>query len=216
MERLKQIKGAIFDLDGTILDSMDVWGDIDRKFFENRKIKMPDDYIESVNSMSFSETARYTAERFHLQDTPEELMNQWTEMSKNAYAHEIRLKSGVMEYLTQLSKAGVKLGVATTLESELFIPALKNNGIYRLFSAFTSVKEVSRGKDFPDIYLETAKRLNMKPKECAVFEDICLGIRGANAGGFLTVGVYDRFAALEEETIRREADLYIRSFIELL
>ena len=216
MERLRQIAGAIFDLDGTLLDSMGVWGEIDRRFLARRGIPLPPDYTDAVSSLDFPAAARYTIARFALTDTPEMLMREWSGLARDAYAHEIPLKPHAAAYLRTLAARGVKLGVATSSTPDLYIPALRHNGVYDLFDAFTNRDEVARGKGFPDIYCETARRLGLPPSSCAVFEDIALGVKSAKAGGFLSVAVYDRFAALEEAVIRREADIYLESFAELL
>ena len=87
---------------------------------------------------------------------------------------------------------------------------------YSLFSAFTSLKEVSRGKGFPDIYLLTAERLNLLPSQCIVFEDIYDGILGANAGGFYTCAVYDQYSEHHAAEIQKACGRYIQSFQALL
>lgn len=212
MERLNKIKGAIFDLDGTLLDSMDIWESIDEKFFKSRRLEMPPDYMDVINPMGFAEAAEYTIKRFGFKDTPQQLQQEWHKMSVDAYAHDIKLKLFAKEYLYKLKNCGVKLGVATALNKELYVPVLKNNGIYDVFDAFTSLDEVSRGKGYPDIYLLTAQKLKISPCECAVFEDIFLGIKGANDGGFLSVAVYDKHSDFEADKIKAAADLYVSSF----
>lgn len=216
MERLKRIRGAIFDLDGTLLDSMGIWSEIDQRFLIRRGIEPPGDYTAMIKTMEFSQAAEYTIDRFHLNERPEALMNEWTLMAQDAYAHEIKLKPMAKVYLKSLVQRGVRLGVATSSTEELFIPALKNNGVFDLFSVFTTTKEVSRGKRFPDIYLKTAQKLDLPPSDCVVFEDALHGIQGAGSGGFLTVCVYDASSDLEKEAAQCAADIYIHSFAELL
>ena len=99
------LKGCIFDIDGTLADSMGIWGDIDRAFLEKRSIAMPDDYIDALNSMSFSQAAEYTIKRFSLDESPEAIMNEWKAMSEYAYAHTIKLKEGVPEFLENLRES---------------------------------------------------------------------------------------------------------------
>ena len=146
-------KGAIFDLDGTLIDSMDVWEKIDLKFLQKRNITMPKDYIEIVNSMSFEEVAKYTIERFNLRETEEELIKEWNEMAVFEYSHNIKLKPNVKEYLEKLKINNIKIGLATSSPKKLYEPVLKNNGIYDYFNAFTSVEDVKKDKSYPDIYL---------------------------------------------------------------
>ena len=183
-------KGAIFDLDGTLLDSMGIWADIDKRFLAKRGIALPDDYVEKVTPMNYQQASEYTIQRFQLVEEKEEIIQEWVQMSFDAYRFEIKLKPFVKEYLTFLKHRGVKLAVATAQTPELYEPTLKNNGVFELFDVFTNLSEVQRGKGFPDIYILAAQRLKLAPQNCMVFEDIHAGICGAKAGGFHTCGVH--------------------------
>ena len=209
-------KGAIFDLDGTLLDSMDIWREIDTDFLAKRGLKASNDYIAAITPLGFHKAAEYTIKRFGLNETPDAIMNEWTAMSVDAYNSAILLKPYVKEYLASLKKQGIKLAVATASNESLYIPALKHNGIYHLFDAFTTVNEVSRGKGSPDIYLKAAEKIDLLPCDCAVFEDIYAGLKGAKDGGFLTVGVFDKYSDHEKESIMDLSDMYIHNFKELL
>lgn len=213
---MKPIKAAIFDMDGTILDSMGIWAKIDIDFLNARGLEVPDDYMEKVGPMSYQEMAEYTIQRFHLDEKPESLIQEWDDRAVAAYSGEVRLKDGAMEYLLSLKEKGVKLALATASGPPLFVPALKNNGVYHLFDAISHVGECARGKGFPDIYLLSAKRLGVAPEDCAVFEDILDGIQGAKAANMYAVGVYDVYAAQQSQAIQSLADQYIKSFRELL
>lgn len=208
------LKGAIFDLDGTLLDSMGVWEQIDIAFLGKRGLPVPSDYVAAITPMGFYTAAEYTIQRFQLADTPEQLMAEWNEMALYAYAHTIQCKSAVKEYLQHLQMQGIKMAVATASPEELCVPALQNNDLDHFFDAFTTLGEVSRGKGFPDIYWRTAEKLGLAPQECAVFEDISKGIQGAKSGGFITVGVYDVYSAYEQESIKSAAHYYINDFQE--
>ncbi len=220
MSRIKlpesKIKGIIFDLDGTLLDSLGIWQRIDEEFFASRNIDLPADYSDAIGHLSIRATAEYTIERFSLKDSVEEVMAEWQAMALDAYANHIELKPYAKEFLLKLKNEGVHLAVATGGESEKFTPALKRCGIYDLFESFTTLGEVSRGKDCPDIYLCAAEKLGLKPKECTVFEDLYDAICGAKAGGFCTVGVYEKNAEKMQTKIKETADYYIRSYSQLL
>lgn len=210
-------KGAIFDLDGTLLDSMGVWEKIDVEFLGKRGFEVPDDYLKIITPMGFGRAADYTIERFGLSEKPEDLIAEWYEMAKDAYEKEVCLKPNAREYLEALKKSGTKIAAATSSALELLGPCLKHNGIYDCFDAFVTTMEVARGKEFPDVYLEAAKRLNLKPEECIIYEDILKGLRAAKmAGCRLIVAVEEPASACEAEWIRAEADYYIRDFKELM
>lgn len=206
---MKDIHAALFDLDGTLLDSLGVWHTVDRNFFESRGIAYTEDYSRAVVSMSFRDAAEYTVSRYGLGDTPEELMDEWYRMVKEEYAEHIFLKPRAKQYLASLRRRGIHLAVATALPEELYLPALKHNGVTTWFEAFASTQETAHGKGFPDVYLLAAKRLNVKPEECAVYEDILPGIRGAKAAGMTAIGVYDSYSAGDEKAMRALADTYL-------
>ncbi|MCR4604728.1 MAG: HAD family phosphatase [Eubacterium sp.] len=185
------IKGAIFDLDGTLLDSMDVWSQVDIEFLGKRGIAVPDDYADAIAPMMFREVAEYTIDRFSLPDSPESVMEEWNSMAKHKYAEEVKLKPGALEVIKLLQKNGVKMGIATTNISEVFMPCLVHNGVEKYFDVVTETDDVGVAKDKPDIYLITAERLGVKPTECIVFEDIVMALNSARAGGFTTFGIWD-------------------------
>lgn len=215
MEWLKHIKGIIFDLDGTLLDSMHIWADIDQCFLEKQGIEVPKDYMGVISSLSFYETALYTINRFHLSLTPNQLIEEWLEMASIRYRNEVKLKEGVYEYLKDLQRQSIPMTIATACDEKLFLTCLKNNKINTFFQHITTVKEVKKSKEFPDIYLACAKKMNLCPSECVVFEDISKGLKSAKEAGFYTIGVQDKSASYEEEEVKKYADIYITSFLDI-
>ncbi len=216
MKRFPDFSAAIFDLDGTLIDSMGVWSKVDEDFLGRRGRPLTPEYSAAVSAMSFREAAEYTVGRYGFSDTPEEIMAEWLRMVQDEYAHRIALKPFVREYLAFLAARGVRLGVATASPPELYGPVLKNNGVFDRFRAFASVGEVARGKSSPDIFLLAAERLGARPGDCVVFEDTLPGILGAKAAGMTTVGVYERHSDPLRDKIRAEADFYIAGFGQLL
>ena len=210
------IKGAIFDLDGTLLDSMDMWKHIDIRFLEKRGITATEEYSQAVAQLGFRAAAEYTIDCFRLDEDAAEIVDEWNYMAFQVYASEIGLKPHAREYLQYLKDRGVKLGVATALHPESVEASLKNNSILHLFDSFTTLHEVKRGKGFPDIYLLAARKLGVPPGECIVFEDILTGAKGAKAGGFQVCGVYDASSGHEWDEIQSVCDITIRDFEELM
>ncbi|MBE7028350.1 MAG: HAD family phosphatase [Ruminococcaceae bacterium] len=213
---MKKIKGAIFDLDGTILDSMHIWPQIDEDFLGRRGITLPEDYVKSISTMGFHEIAVYTKERFSLSETLDEIKNEWNEMSVMAYATAIGLKRGAKEFLKLLKDNGVKMSVATASNELLFMPALENNEILGYFDAFTTLAEVKNGKGSSDIYFKAAEKIGVSAKECVVFEDLYDGLRAARRDGFFTVGVKEELSVVSQKKIKEESDIYINDFYELI
>ncbi len=216
MKRLDKIKGAIIDLDGTILDSMWVWAEVDRRFLSVRGHDVPDDYMHAINHMTMTEVAEYTINRFSLKDTKEELIAEWVMLAKDAYGSEVELKPNVLLYLQKLTDSGIKLAIATALSDELTALVLTSNCITNYFDNITNVSEVLCGKSQPDVYIKAAEKMNLLPSECAVFEDILVGILSAKKAGFLTVAVHDKTSDISKAEIKKNADIFIENFSELI
>lgn len=208
-------RGAIFDLDGTLLASMHVWEQVDVDFLSGFGLAVPPDYVPVVAEMGMEESAAYTVRRFGLPLTPRQVIDRWREMVRAQYHHEVQLKPGAASLLHALADRGWRLAVATALESELYRPCLARLGILTLFSAFAEGSE-SRDKAYPDLYLLAASRMGVAPERCVVFEDIVKGVRGAKAAGMRTVGVYDDTSAAQWPLLQSLADQSVRSLEELL
>ena len=146
------IKGYIFDLDGTLLDSLDVWERVDYLFLEKRNIEMTREYSEALLHMKFLESAKYTIERYSLNETAEEVMEEWMNLSKELYNTIVVLKKGAFEYLYQLKKQGYQLAILTSCHQELFEPCLRKIGIFDLFDVIVEANKVHMNKTQPQIY----------------------------------------------------------------
>lgn len=207
------MQGAIFDLDGTLLDSMQVWNQVDVDFLAKRGIVMPDDYPSTIASMQFRDIATYTIERFHLSETEEDLMDEWSRMATYMYAHEVTLKPHAREYLASLHNRGVRLAIATTLTPHLRDPAMHHLAIAQYFDAVVSVDDAHHvGKTQPDVYLLAAQRIGVKPSECMVFEDLYEGILSAKSVGMQVCAMFDPSSKHRWEEIMRIADYTINDF----
>jgi len=209
------IKAAIFDLDGTLIDSMWLWKKIDYDFLKLRGLQVPSDLFDNIAHLNFLDTAKYFKNRFNLKDDVEKIMNEWNEMAYNEYAHNIKLKPYAKEYLNLLKSKGIKLAIATSNHPKLLEVVLNNNKIYDYFDAISTTLEVKRGKNFPDIYLLSANKLNVSPNECVVFEDIASAIKGAKAAGMKVIGVHDIHSEHQIDEIINLADHFIYKYEEL-
>ena len=206
------MRAYIFDLDGTLLDSMGVWAHIDAAFLSERGLDVPEDYIDAVSARSFPEAARYTLERFGLPDSVDALLREWNAMAAHAYGHTVPLKPNALAYLTALKGRGARLAIATSLPAALYVPALENHGITGLFDVICSTDEVSCGKTHPDVFLLTARRLGVPPEACVVFEDILEAVQSAKRAGMTVYGVYDAASSVQWKHIEKEADGVIYDF----
>ena len=213
---INKFKGVIFDLDGTLFDSMGIWKEVDIAFFKNHGMRMPSDYQDKIKDMHFRTMAIYTKERFHMRSSIESIMDEWCELCYDKYANDVPLKKGVKEFLDLLKENNIKIAFATANTTELSEVCLKNNGIFEYFDTGAYLHETLTDKSDPDVYFLACERLGLSPEECIVFEDLLAGIKGAVKGGFTVCGVYDKHSRRDTENIKRIADYYIKSFEEFL
>lgn len=213
---LENIKGAIFDLDGTLVDSMWVWSKIDIDYLESKGHALPENLNSEICHLSFTQTANYFKERFSLSDSIDTILKDWNNMAYNHYSENIKLKDGVNEFLDKLKQNNIKIALATSNSVPLLEACLKNNGIYDYFDSITTTDEVSNGKNCPDVYLLAAKKLNVNPKNCIVFEDILPAIKGAKAADMTVIAVSDKHSLNDLDEIINHSDKYINSYFELI
>lgn len=206
--------GVIFDLDGTLLDSMDVWSRIDEEFLADYGIAVPSDYMAAVSAMGFRETAEYTIARFSLPATPEELMERWLRMAQEEYAHHVMLKAGAHELLEALRAGGSALAIATASRREHFLPCLKRNGVLDDFQVIVTTDDAGCGKSSPAIFRLAAERLSLRPEQCAVFEDSLAAARSAKDAGTVPFGVYDAKSAETEQEMKHVCAGYFANLLE--
>ncbi|MDR1117509.1 MAG: HAD family phosphatase [Oscillospiraceae bacterium] len=211
----RNFKAAVFDMDGTLLDSMGVWEEVDNKFLGRRGIETPADYMQALQSMHFEEAADYTIKRFGLKEKPEEIIAEWDSLAYEEFASGVCLKAGAREYLEYLKGSGVKILAATSLLEKLCAAALRHNNVYEYFEAFAYTYEVKRGKSYPDIYLLAAEKGDVRADECIVFEDTLTGVRGAKAAGMYVCAVFDGASGGDWDEICSAADEFIYGFGEL-
>lgn len=208
-------KGAIFDLDGTVLNSMGLWQKVDELFFTSRNMPIPDGYIQAISPLGTYNAAVYTKNTYNIKESIEEIIEEWRITAQKEYSENVKLKNNAKEYIRFLKENGVKLCVATASDVEMFRDCLIKNEIFDCFDFFITVNEVGKGKGEPDIYLKAAEKMGVKPCECMVFEDILTGISSAKKGGFYTVAMYDESSKRDAEKIKKIADKFIFDFKEM-
>ena len=213
---LKNIEGAVFDLDGTLLDSSWEWEKVDEKFLGDRGFQVPDDYVDEISPLGAERAAVYTIERFGLNEDKDDIVREWIEMAKKEYATEVVCKPYAKEFLEELQKLNIKMAVATSSDRELFMKTLEREGILKYFQKIVTVDEVERGKGYPDIYEEAARRIKVNPHKCLVFEDILAGVTGASLGEFNVVAVFDEKSKHNWEKIKSISKYSINDYKELL
>lgn len=212
----KDKDAVIFDLDGTLVDSMWMWRQIDIEFLGERGIALPDDLQQKIEGMSFRETAVYMQNRFQLKETVEELMDIWNKMAFEKYKKEVPLKPGIKKFLDKLKTHQIKMGIATSNSPLLVETVLKAQGIFEYFDSIHTANEVEKGKPAPDIYLLVAKDLGVEPEKCLIFEDIVQGIMAGKNAGMTTCAIYDDYSKEDDENKRATADYYIEDYEQII
>lgn len=213
---LRGKEAIIFDLDGTLVDSMWIWKQIDTEYLGKYGIMLPSTLQREIEGLSFSETAVYFKERFKIPETIEEIQKIWHEMAEYKYCHEILLKDGVFEFLTYAKKRGFKMAIASSNSHTLIEHILKAHDIRDYFDVICTCDDVQNSKPAPDVYLKAAMLLGVEPKKCIVFEDIVQGIQAGNNAGMTTVAVHDCYSESTDQEKRKLADGYIYSYKEMM
>lgn len=210
------INGVIFDLDGTLIDSMGVWCETDRKFLrENGVSDPPADISDRVKKMTVAEAAELFINEFGIRRTAAEIISRIEELVREEYEENIPLKAGAAELLDLLDRAGIPYGVATATYKSLAEAVLRRCGMLHRFAFVLTDREYPNGKSFPDIFLGGAERLGTSPAETLVVEDSLHCVETAKKAGFVTAAVYDEAAGADLDRIRQTADFYFTSLDEV-
>ena len=195
---------AIFDMDGTLIDSMVFWKNLATEYLTSKGIReIPAEILEQIKPMTMSESAALFHAEFGLTGDIESEMNA---MMDDHYRKDIPLKSGVREYLQELRDRGIRMCVASATAEYLMDACLTRLGVRDYFEFLLSCETVGVGKRSPLVYHESARRLNASPAEIAVYEDALYAVQTAKAAGYYVVGVYDHSAAENWSAFAQEAD----------
>ncbi|MHB8961751.1 MAG: HAD family hydrolase [Saccharofermentanales bacterium] len=211
-----KFRSAIFDMDGTIIDSMGIWKDLASRSFIDHGVEVPEDLESKIFTMTFMESAEYCLQLSGSEKTAEELVEEWSRGASEYYKTDIPLKPFAEEFIIYLKQLGLTLSLTTSNFKDIAVDVLGRLDILKYFDSITVTQEVSRSKLYPDVFLLSASRLQTAPADCIVFEDSHSSIIGAKAAGMFVVGVFDEYAKYHEVSIRQNSDKYIKSFDELL
>ena len=207
------IKGAIFDLDGTLLDSMFIWDTIGEEYLRSIGKEPHEDLKETFMTLTLEEAAEYYREHYGVTLSVKKIVDGVNAMVEQTYRTKVTLKPGISEYLAWLKENGVRMCVATVTDRYLVEETLDRLGVRHYFSEIFTCAEVGFGKDKPVIYQKALEHLETEKSDTYVFEDLPFALNTAKTDGFPTVGVYDRHEVHQDE-LKELADYYVLNFTD--
>ena len=206
---------ALFDFDGTIIDSLEMWVDVDKEFFARRGFEYDPEYGKEIASMTLEEAALYTVGEYELLENPHAVVAEWLALAKRQYASVLQPKPGVIPYLYKLKGEGKKLAMVTASDPDLFKPAVERLGLSYIFDAFIYSGNFG-AKDTPEFFTYCCKLLEKDPVECMAYDDSLSNLKAAKEAGLKITGVYDSHWDEDQEEIISISDMYIKDFTALI
>lgn len=205
----RSMLGAIFDVDGTLLDSMPIWEDAGEKYLQTIGIVARPELGEILFPMSMEDAAAYMKKEYALSETIEEIVAGVAGVIDDFYRNQVPLKEGAEYLLQELKARGVRMVIATSGDKELVEAAFSRLGVREYFEKIFTCTEVGAGKSKPDIFLKAAEFLKMSPEEIWVFEDALHAIETAKNAGFPVAGIHDKSSERQREEIEKVCDMYL-------
>lgn len=207
-----KLKGAIFDLDGTLLDSMPYWDNLGENYLKQKGHNPPKNLKEILKTMSLAEAAQYFKQEYSISGTPNEIINEILGLIENQYRFAIPLKTYVIPFLDYLYESNVKMCIATATDHGLAKAALERLEVAKYFEFILTCSEAGMGKDNPEFFIKALELLKTPINETMVFEDAIHAIKSAKAAGFCVTALYDKSSHEDQEEIKLIADIYLNSF----
>lgn len=202
----KNKKLFIFDMDGTLLDSMEFWQNLGRQYLES-KGKAPENNLEKIiESMTLKESASYFKTKYSLEEDVETIIKQVLDFIEDKYLNEIPLKKGVKDFLIKAHSNGYKMCILTTSEKSQAIGALKRTGVLDLFDAIYTDRDFDLSKKNPQIYIKTCEKMGESPSDTVVFEDALYAVESAKKAQCTVIGVYDEYSKCDWQNIKNIAN----------
>lgn len=213
---LDNVKAMIFDMDGTLMDSMWIWPDIDDYYVKKYDLVLPDDFHTAIEGKAYRETAQYFIDVLHMSMDVEAIMKEWTQLAYERYKNDVFLKPGAKELLKYGKEKGIVFGIATSNGRSLVDMVLKERNIQQYFQSVRTSCEVGKGKPSPDVYLKVSEDIGVSPENCLVFEDVPMGILAGKRAGMRVCAIYDKFSEKKDQQKKELADYYIRDFRDVM
>ena len=210
----KQYRCILFDMDGTLVDSMPYWRRLGRDYLLSRGCQPEEDLEKKIAPMTLLESATYFRDHFGLDETPEQVIEGFKSLMDENYRLRVPAKPGAVRFVRSLFEMGVPLSVCSATPTPMVKTMLDRIGILPCFRHITSCEEAGAGKDRPDAFLQALEKENARPEEALLFEDADFAVKTAKALGMHVISVFDSTCRKTPEEMARMSDDYIRSFEE--
>lgn len=209
------MKGIIFDLDGTLIDSIGVWKKVDEKVLARHGVKIDSNFREEIKMMTYTQCIEYIIEKYKIKKTFTQMEEEFTDEAMYQYSNVIKAKKGAENFIYTMKKQGIKLSVATSCNKDMCEAVLKNNGLYDYFDAFAYCEEEGVDKNTSDIYIKAAEKMQLVPEKCIVFEDIAKAAENAAKAGMKVIGMADNENAKEAVFLEKICVDVVHNFDEV-
>ncbi len=206
----------LFDLDGTLIDSNGIWQEVDRIFLSAHGLESTDEYLDVVSHSIFPIAAQFTKDYYHLDLSPQQIMDEWHALAKDAYEHRIPLKPGVREYMVHQAAQGESLALVSACVPELGYAVLSRHGLTPFFQHIIFAQEIGLEKRHPDFFQRVLQHLSVAAQECTFFDDAPDNCAAAKAAGMTVIGVLDPLYESQFDRIKQTCDRCIYDFTELM
>lgn len=201
-----KIKAVIFDMDGTLTDSMKKWNEIYFELSKDLHITLPEDFLMKYNHISMRGIIKAIVNEFHIQIDEKDIYEFWVKKVIKYYENVFKIKPYMLEIIQELKALNIEMGIATASDRRCAEAFIKSNCLSEYINSVTGLEEVKRPKCFPDIYWKAAEKIGVTPNECIVFEDALIALKSAKSGGFKICGVQDNASSNDENKIKALSD----------
>ena len=208
------MKGIIFDVDGTLLDSMHIWSELGKRYLSDVGIEAKPGLAKLLFPMSLDESSEYLKNEYNLPDSVKQITEDTIKILSDFYRYEAAPKPGALAFVKKMQSRNIPMAIATSGDRRILDTALERLGVTDCFAGILTCSELKTNKRVPTIYLRAAELLGTMPEETAVFEDVLHAIKTAKTAGFVTYAVEDTASIQECDTIKETADYYLKDFTD--
>lgn len=209
------ISGAIFDADGTLLDSMWIWNDIGIRYLESLNIIPEADFSKKLITMSLNQSVEYIKQHYDIKEDSDRMIHDISKLANDFYEYEVKLKPGVLNILMWLYQRNIPITVATSSDKSYLIKAFKRLDVLKYFKKIYTCVDYNTNKNLPYIYIKASEAFKCNKENIYIFEDAYHAAKTAHEAGFKLIGIFDESAKADTPKIKAISDIYLNSFTEL-